>query len=53
MGGKMETTLIIRHFGEQNGAPQFAVVREQDTKMANPTVLTPPGGYGRGRPSQQ
>ena len=38
----METTLIIRHLGDQNGAPQFTVVRGKDGKLADTIPLTPP-----------
>ena len=38
----MPTTLIIRQLGEDNGQPQFAVMRFSDGKLANPTTLTPP-----------
>ena len=38
----METTLIIRHLDDQNGAPQFTVVREKDGKLADTIPLTSP-----------
>ncbi|MCP4408884.1 MAG: CHAT domain-containing protein, partial [Gammaproteobacteria bacterium] len=38
----MEHTLIIRHLGDQNGEPEFNVVRQADAKTGAAVTLTPP-----------
>ena len=38
----MEHTLIIRHLGDQNGEPEFTVVRQTDAKTGAAVTLTPP-----------